>query len=81
MAELLEYTSLTPSERRVTRLAAQGRTNREIAQVLFITTKTVEVHLSSAYRKLGISSRSQLHGARRTGSRLTRAAYSPSLGV
>jgi len=52
--------SLTPSERRVAEMAAQGPTNREIAQALYVTPKTVEVHLSSAYRKLGISSRSQL---------------------
>jgi DNA-binding NarL/FixJ family response regulator len=44
----------------VAELAAQGPTNREIAQALFVTPKTVEVHLSSVYRKLGISSRSQL---------------------
>jgi DNA-binding CsgD family transcriptional regulator/tetratricopeptide (TPR) repeat protein len=55
--------SLTPSELRVAELAAEGPTNREIAQTLFITAKTVEVHLSSVYRKLGISSRSQLAGA------------------
>jgi DNA-binding CsgD family transcriptional regulator len=52
--------SLTPSERRVAQMAAEGPTNREIAQALFVTPKTVEVHLSSVYRKLGISSRSQL---------------------
>jgi DNA-binding CsgD family transcriptional regulator len=52
--------SLTPSERRVAQMAAEGNTNREIAQALFVTTKTVEVHLSSVYRKLDISSRSQL---------------------
>ncbi|HEV8250431.1 MAG TPA: AAA family ATPase [Gaiellaceae bacterium] len=52
--------ALTPSERRVADMAAQGPTNREIAQSLFVTPKTVEVHLSSVYRKLGISSRSQL---------------------
>jgi DNA-binding CsgD family transcriptional regulator len=52
--------ALTPSERRVADMAAQGPTNREIAQALFVTPKTVEVHLSSVYRKLGISSRSQL---------------------
>ena len=52
--------SLTPSERRVAEMAAEGSTNREIAQALFVTTKTVEVHLSSVYRKLEISSRSQL---------------------
>jgi DNA-binding NarL/FixJ family response regulator len=52
--------SLTPSERRVAQMAAEGNMNREIAQALFVTTKTVEVHLSSVYRKLDISSRSQL---------------------
>jgi DNA-binding CsgD family transcriptional regulator len=55
--------ALTPSERRVAELAAEGPTNREIAQALFVTPKTVEVHLSRVYRKLGISSRSQLAGA------------------
>jgi DNA-binding CsgD family transcriptional regulator len=55
--------SLTPSERRVAEMAAEGPTNREIAQALFVTPKTVEVHLSHVYRKLGISSRSQLAGA------------------
>jgi DNA-binding CsgD family transcriptional regulator len=55
--------SLTPSERRVAEMAAEGPTNREIAQALFVTPKTVEVHLSSVYRKLGISSRSQLPAA------------------
>jgi DNA-binding NarL/FixJ family response regulator len=48
------------SERRVAKLAAEGRTNRDIAQALFVTTKTVEVHLSACYRKLGITSRAQL---------------------
>ena len=52
--------SLTPSERRVAHMAAEGLTNREIAQALFVTPKTIEVHLSSVYRKLEISSRSQL---------------------
>ena len=55
--------SLTPSERRVGELAAVGPTNREIAQTLFVTQRTVEVHLTSIYRKLGISSRSQLAAA------------------
>ena len=55
--------SLTPSERRVADLAAEGPTNREIAQTLFVTQRTVEVHLTSIYRKLGISSRSQLADA------------------
>jgi DNA-binding CsgD family transcriptional regulator len=55
--------SLTPSERRVAEMAAAGPTNREIAQALFITQRTVEVHLTSIYRKLAISSRSQLAAA------------------
>jgi DNA-binding CsgD family transcriptional regulator len=52
--------ALTPSERRVARLAAGGQTNRDIAQALFVTEKTVETHLSHAYQKLDIHSRSQL---------------------
>ena len=53
-------TALTASELRVARLARDGLTNREIAQALFVTEKTIEVHLTSSYRKLGIGSRSQL---------------------
>jgi DNA-binding CsgD family transcriptional regulator len=52
--------ALTASERRVADLAAGGQTNRDIAQTLYVTPKTVEVHLSSAYRKLGIGSRREL---------------------
>jgi DNA-binding CsgD family transcriptional regulator/tetratricopeptide (TPR) repeat protein len=55
--------SLTPSERRVAEMAAEGPTNREIAQTLYVTQRTVEVHLTSVYRKLAISSRSQLAAA------------------
>jgi DNA-binding CsgD family transcriptional regulator len=55
--------ALTTSERRVGQLAADGMTNKEIAQTLFVTIKTVEVHLSHAYRKLEISSRAQLENA------------------
>lgn len=54
--------SLTISERRVAQLAAEGRTNREIAQVLFVTPKTVETHLSRTFRKLGVISRRDLVG-------------------
>lgn len=52
--------SLTPSERQVVELAAQGRSNKEIAATLFVTVNTVEVHLSRAYAKLGVNSRMQL---------------------
>ena len=52
--------SLTPSERRVAEHAADGLTNREIAETLFVTRKTVELHLGHAYGKLGIRSRAQL---------------------
>ena len=52
--------SLTASERRVAKFAAEGLTNKDIAQALFVTTKTVEVHLSNVYRKLGIGSRAEL---------------------
>lgn len=52
--------SLTAGERRVADLAASGLTNRQIAEDLFLTTRTVEHHLTHAYQKLGISSRSQL---------------------
>ncbi len=46
--------ALTPSERRVAEIAAGGASNREIAQALFVTMKTVEVHLTSVYRKLWV---------------------------
>jgi DNA-binding CsgD family transcriptional regulator/predicted negative regulator of RcsB-dependent stress response len=52
--------TLTPSELRVARLAAEGMTNREIAQGLFLTENTIETHLRSVFRKLDIRSRSQL---------------------
>jgi DNA-binding CsgD family transcriptional regulator len=52
--------ALTASELRVARLAAAGKTNREIAQELFITTKTASAHLSRAYRKLAVTRRGQL---------------------
>ncbi|MGQ0575040.1 MAG: helix-turn-helix transcriptional regulator [Pseudonocardia sp.] len=55
--------SLTPSELRVAALAAGGEPNKAIAQALYVTPKTVELHLSSAYRKLGIRSRRELADA------------------
>ena len=55
--------ALTASELRVARLAADGFTNREIAERLFVTERTVETHLRHAFQKLDISSRLQLPGA------------------
>jgi DNA-binding NarL/FixJ family response regulator len=57
--------ALTPSELRVARLAAEGKTNREIAYTLYVTVKTVERHLASAYDKLDIAGRAQLPQALR----------------
>ncbi|MDI1462109.1 LuxR C-terminal-related transcriptional regulator [Catellatospora sp. KI3] len=54
---------LTPREREVAQLAAQGRTNREIAQVLFLSPRTVEQHVARALHKLGVHSRAELAGA------------------
>jgi ATP/maltotriose-dependent transcriptional regulator MalT len=54
--------ALTPSELRIVRLAAEGRSNREIAHELYVTLKTIEGHLSRAYAKLGIEGRAELPG-------------------
>ena len=51
---------LTPSERKVAALVAQGQTNREVAAELVLSEKTVESHLSHVYRKLGLRSRAEL---------------------
>ncbi|HJP64740.1 MAG TPA: AAA family ATPase [Actinomycetota bacterium] len=58
---------LTPSEHRVAEMAAGGKSNPEIAAELFLTTKTIETHLSHVYRKLRISSRRDLPRALRPG--------------
>jgi len=55
--------ALTTAEWRVCRQVAEGHTNREVAQALFVTEKTVEHRLSSVYHKLGIRSRHQLREA------------------
>ncbi|MFF3375442.1 AAA family ATPase [Streptomyces sp. NPDC002680] len=56
-------TTLTASERRIGELAADGRTNTEIAELLHVARRTVETHLTSAYRKLGIRRRAELVAA------------------
>ena len=55
--------ALTPIERRVARMAAEGLRNREIAATLFVTAKTVENQLGRVYMKLGIGSRAKLADA------------------
>ncbi len=51
---------LTPQERQIATLAAEGRTNREIGALLFLSPRTIETHLGRVFRKLGISDRSAL---------------------
>jgi DNA-binding NarL/FixJ family response regulator len=55
--------SLTPSELRVARMAAEGMTNREIAQALTVTAKTVETHMRHVFQKLDVERRTELAGA------------------
>jgi DNA-binding CsgD family transcriptional regulator len=55
--------SLSPQERRVAAMAAEGLSNREIAEALFLTRRTVEMHLTGAYRKLGLAGRADLPAA------------------
>ena len=54
--------ALTPAEHRVALLAAEGHSNREIAQLLYVTRRTVETHLTHAFHKLGATHRDQLAG-------------------
>ncbi len=56
------YEALTNHERQVATLAADGFSNREIAEQLVVTVKTVEWHLKNSFLKLGVSSRTQLRG-------------------
>ena len=60
---VLGVESLTPSELRVARMAAAGQTNREIAETLFVSAKTVENQLGRVYAKLAITSRTALPDA------------------
>ncbi len=55
--------SLSPQERRIAAMATEGLANREIAEALFLTRRTVEMHLTGVYRKLGVSGRRDLPAA------------------
>jgi DNA-binding CsgD family transcriptional regulator len=65
--------ALTASERRIAELAADGLTNREIAQTLFVTDRTVEGHLTNVFTKLGVRNRTLLPAALATPTQATRA--------
>lgn len=65
--------ALTASERRITELAADGLTNREIAQTLFVTTRTVEGHLTNVFNKLDVKTRTGLAAALATPTQAVRA--------
>ncbi len=58
---------LTPTERRVAELVAEGRATKEVASLLFVSPKTVEGHLSRIYTKLGVHSRTELAARLRPG--------------
>ena len=53
-------TTLTPTEERIARLVGEGRTNREVADALFVSVKTVEANLTRIFHKLGVRSRADL---------------------
>lgn len=60
MAVELVGAELTPAEERVVVMAASGVSNRDIAERLFLSPRTVECHLSHAYAKLGVRSKAEL---------------------
>jgi DNA-binding NarL/FixJ family response regulator len=51
---------LSPREREIAELVAEGRSNKQVAAALFLSDRTVEYHLSAVYRKLGVQSRTEL---------------------
>jgi DNA-binding CsgD family transcriptional regulator len=84
-----DVTMLSPQERRIAEQASAGRTSKEIANQLSLSSRTVDVHLSNAFRKLGVNRRSRLTAAlqehdRRSGAEpevvLTGSIESPNVG-
>ena len=57
---ILPSGELTPTEHRIAQLVGQGKKNREVAEALFISVKTVEANLSRIFHKLGVRSRTEL---------------------
>ncbi len=74
---LTPVTGLTPQELQVALLVVDGVSNREAAAALFISPKTVEVHLTRIYRKLGVRSRTQLARALRASGEPERRRFTP----
>jgi DNA-binding CsgD family transcriptional regulator len=64
---------LTPTESRVAALVAEGRTNREVADALFVTVRTVEANLTRVYAKLGVRNRSELASRHETSQQIAAA--------
>ena len=71
---------LTDAECRVAKLAAAGLSTKEIAAILFLAERTVDGHLGSVYRKLGIHNRTELCSSSRTTTRARRIDPIPSFG-
>jgi DNA-binding CsgD family transcriptional regulator len=70
--------ALTATERRVASLAMEGMTNRQIAETLYVTRKTIESHLERVFRKLGIHARGELQQALGGGEQSARASAVPT---
>ena len=70
--------ALTPAEERVAALAAEGKTNREVAAALYLSNRTVEGHLSRVFGKLGIKHRAELGSA--LAARQTQGVEAPNTG-
>ena len=74
LSDITLGTLLTPRERDVALLAARGLANREIAERLVVSVRTIESHLAQAYRKLGVKDRTELSGLLADGDRELRSA-------